>query len=73
MPYRRALQYQSANAVVYQKSRGALREDLHINLDDWDIASDFAKKPDVERWLHFLTNQSSVDQDLRSKQALSAE
>ena len=51
MPYRRALLYHAAVAVAFQRSRGMLRDDVEFNADDFDVVSDFEKKPDVQRWL----------------------
>ncbi|KAL3162997.1 hypothetical protein ABBQ32_009429 [Trebouxia sp. C0010 RCD-2024] len=51
MPYRRALLYHAAVAVAFQRSRGMLRDDVVFNADDFDVVSDFEKKPDVQRWL----------------------
>lgn len=51
MPYRRALLHHAATAVAFQRSRGMLRDDIEFHSNDFDVVSDFDKKPDIERWL----------------------
>ncbi|CAL8463554.1 g3088 [Coccomyxa elongata] len=58
MPYRRLLLHQAVCAVSYQSARGHLREGISVNADDYEVASDFDKKPDVERWIKTMFAQA---------------
>ncbi|KAL0031971.1 hypothetical protein WJX79_009500 [Trebouxia sp. C0005] len=60
MPYRRALLYHAAVAVAFQRSRGMLRDDIAFHADDFDVVSDFEKKPDVERRLNLINSSTSL-------------
>ena len=51
MPYQRALLHHTATAVAFQRLRGMLRDDIEFHSNDFDVVSDFDKKPDIERWL----------------------
>lgn len=51
MPYQSALLYHAVTAVAFQRSRGMLRDDIKFHSNDFDVVSDFDKKPDIERWL----------------------
>ena len=51
MPYRRLFLHHAVCAVAYQRARGHLREGISVNAVDYEVASDFEQKPDVERWI----------------------
>ena len=51
MPCRRLFLHQAVCAVSYQNARGHLREGISVNAGDYEVASDFEKKPDVQRWI----------------------
>ena len=48
MPCRRALLH---HAVAFQRARGLLRDGIEFHGNDFDVVSEFDKKPDIERWL----------------------
>lgn len=60
MPFRRALLYHAVAAVAFQRSRGMLRDDIAFHAGDFDVVSDFEKKPDVERWLSKVLREANV-------------
>ena len=51
MPYRRALLHHAAIAVAFQRSQGMLRADVEFRVADFEVGSDFDKRPDIEKWL----------------------
>lgn len=59
MPYRRLFRHQAICAVAYQRGRLCLREGVSVNADDYEVASDFDRKPDVERWVQAMFPQAA--------------